>query len=391
MSSAHGDAQPGQPLADASKVQPTTVFEHVAQPSHGMNLDSESKITPLAIIQGRKEETRPSAAIRCFAISEVFERVLQNTSSTEISRYRYVCRTWKVLIENSPSLERRLLRALAGQQAAAAARLSSARLHFSRRYRRCALHRQTKNLDRVQQSACHADSESGSALAASPTTSTRFFAIAELCEQVLQYFTSKSEIFLCRLVYRTWKMSIEGSPLLKRKLLTISVHSKRQSDEYPGDPSGINDLIFKGRPANMPQPRNPYHMLLYYRDPDNTTGPQNNPALEQLDMARDAVLGQMFLTRPPVSCVYTTWKLGRTYMEMELHNALGAKVKDLTEHLEEHGRMPGGEPIVGMSLVELVVVCSRRQIPRGGKRRIRKARGWNRRWEGRNDDAALEY
>lgn len=330
MSLAHG-LQPGQPLANVSKLEAATAvivededvglaasedsielaqhhpsFAHITQLSQGPFNDSESKITSPAIIQGREEETEPSAATRCLAVAELFERVLQNTSSMDISRYRYVCRAWKALIENSPPLQRRLIRALAGQQAAAAARLRSARLHFSRRYRQCAFRRQTEVQTRIPQYAYRANSGPGPVLSRSLTAATRVFAIAELCEKVLQHSTSKCEIFERRLVCRAWKASIEGSPLLKRKLLTMSAKSRQRPEEYSGNPSGINDLIFKGRAANMPQPRDPHHMLLYYKDPDDATGPQNNPALEQLDIARNGVMVQMFLTQPPVSRIYTT-------------------------------------------------------------------------------------
>lgn len=71
----------------------------------------------------------------------------------------------------------------------------------------------------------------------------------------------------------------------------------------------------------------------------------------------------MFLTQPPVSRIHATWKFERSYMKMEMNNDLGVRVTDLIEHLQEFGRMPSGENMVGMKLTALSVYCARRQIP----------------------------
>ena len=71
-----------------------------------------------------------------------------------------------------------------------------------------------------------------------------------------------------------------------------------------------------------------------------------------------------FLTQPPMSRVFATWKFGQSDFNIELNNGLGVRVEDLIEHLEEFGRTPGGEKVVGVELITLFVHCAGKQRPR---------------------------
>jgi hypothetical protein len=101
----------------------------------------------------------------------------------------------------------------------------------------------------------------------------------------------------------------QDGQLLKQRLLLASAAARTQPrpDKWWRPPGGINDLLFAGRPIGMwTDPRDPKVMVLYCEDPD-TTRPPTRPALEKLDTVKDTLMGQMFLTQPPVSRVHATW------------------------------------------------------------------------------------
>lgn len=204
----------------------------------------------------------------------------------------------------------------------------------------------------------------------------RFFAIPELCEQLLQHTTSTREIFRHRHVCRAWKLLIENSTPLKQSLFLVSSGSTQERWKPPG---GINDLFFAGRPAGMIRdPRDAELLVLYCKDPD-TTRPPTRPALEKLDAVKTPLVSQMFLTQPPVSKVHATWDYDGMYMKMELDNPGGVKVEDLIGHLEEFGRSLEGERLVGMELVALCVECTHT-----GRKMFRRERYL---WKGRDVQA----
>jgi hypothetical protein len=199
------------------------------------------------------------------------------------------------------------------------------------------------------------------------TTNDRFFALPELCEQVLQHSNSMGEIFRPRRVCRAWKCLTEESPLLKQHTSLVLANGSHQPEEYWGYPGGFNDLVLTyKRPQDMPEPRDPYIMMIYHEEPD---------ALEALNKNfKDTLGSHKFLAQPPVSRVHATWKFGWAYMEMELNNDLGVRVTDLIEHLEEYGQTRDGAKVVGMELTALFVYCARRQRPDTSRRRSRAER-----------------
>jgi hypothetical protein len=201
------------------------------------------------------------------------------------------------------------------------------------------------------------------------------------------------KIFRYRRVCRAWKNLIEESSLLKQHTSLIFARGSHQPEEYRGYPCGFNDLILTyKRPQDMSAPRDPYVMMIYLEDP-NATQPD---LLEALNNNFKSILGShMFLTQPPVSRVYATWKFGPACMEMELNNHLGVRVTDLIEHLQEYGRTADVAKLVGMKLTALSIYCVRKQRFVTSRRRSRRKTRqqpsaqtkWRETWV--NEDAAV--